>query len=150
MRSLPLYRALRADKLRIAALEATLESYARGAFADEVPAQSYIAATYDEIKARAERLVERLREQIDPDARVEIIDGESEVGGGAAPTAHLKTALISLSHVKLSSNEIEKALRNSKLPVIGRIVEDRVLLDLRTVTESEEPQIESAILAATS
>jgi L-seryl-tRNA(Ser) seleniumtransferase len=149
MRSLPLYRALRADKLRIAALEATLESYARSAFADEVPAQSYIAATYDEIKVRAERLVARLRDQIDPDTFVELIDGESEIGGGAAPTAHLKTALISLSHGKLSANQIEKALRNSTPPVIGRIVEDRVLLDLRTVTESEELQIGNAILAAT-
>ena len=148
LRSLPLYRALRADKLRLAALEATLESYARNAYAREVPAQLFIGASYDEIKVRAERFVERLRKRIDPTA-VELIDGESAVGGGAAPIARLKTRLISLRHPKLSSNEIENSLRDATCPVITRIVADRVLLDLRTVLASEELELESAILNLT-
>jgi L-seryl-tRNA(Ser) seleniumtransferase len=147
MRSQPLYRALRADKLRIAALEATLDSYARGVSADEVPAQCLIATSVAEIRARAERLVERLRGQIDPLIQVELVDGESAVGGGAAPTARLSTALIAVTHGNLTSNQIETALRQSTPAVIARITDDRVLLDLRTVAEAEEIDVEQAILA---
>src|SRR5713226_5367532 len=147
MRSHPLYRALRADKLQIAALEATLDAYARGVSADEVPAQRFIAASAAEIKARADRFVERLRRRIDSGIQLEVIEGESAVGGGAAPTAHLRTVLISLTHANLTSNQLETALRRSTPPVIARIDEDRVLIDLRTVTEGEELELEQALLA---
>ena len=147
MRSHPLYRALRADKLRIAALEATLDAYARGASAVEVPAQRFIAMSSTEIKARAEQFVERLRRRISSGIQLELIEGESAVGGGAAPTAHLRTGLISLTHGILTANQLEAALRRSTPPVIARIVEDRVLVDLRTVTEPEESEVEQAILA---
>ncbi len=147
MRSQPLYRALRADKLRLAALEAILDSYARGVSADEVPAQRFIATSVAEIRARAERLVERLRSRIDPLIQVKVIEGESAVGGGAAPTASLPTALIAVTHGNLTSNQVETALRYSTPPVIARITDDRVLLDLRTVTEAEESEIEQAILS---
>ena len=147
MRRHPLYRALRADKLRIAALEATLDAYVRGASAVEVPAQHYIAMSSAEIKARAEQFVERLRRRINSAIQLDVIEGESAVGGGAAPTAHLRTVLISLTHGKLTANHLEAALRRSTPPVIARIVEDRVLIDLRTVAEGEEPEVEEAILA---
>jgi L-seryl-tRNA(Ser) seleniumtransferase len=147
MRSHPLYRALRADKLRLAALEATLDAYARGASGDEVPAQSFIALSSAEIKARAGQFVERLNRRIDSGIQLDVIEGESAVGGGAAPTAHLRTALISLTHGDLTANQLEAALRRSTPPVIARIVEDRVLVDLRTVTEAEESEVEQAILA---
>jgi L-seryl-tRNA(Ser) seleniumtransferase len=147
MRSHPLYRALRADKLRIAALEATLDAYARSASAVEVPAQRFIAMSPAEIKARAEQFVERLRRRIQSGIQLEVIEGESAVGGGAAPTAHLRTVLISLTHEKLTANQLEVGLRRSRPPVIARIVEDRVLMDLRTVAEAEEPEVEQAILA---
>ncbi|HVS81971.1 MAG TPA: L-seryl-tRNA(Sec) selenium transferase [Pyrinomonadaceae bacterium] len=147
MRSHPLYRALRADKLRIAALEATLDAYARGVSADEVPAQRLIATSAAEIKARADRFVERLRRRIDSGIQLEVIEGESAVGGGAAPTANLRTVLISVTHGNLTSNQVEAALRHSTPPVIARIVEDRVLVDLRTVAEAEESEVEQAILA---
>lgn len=147
MRSHPLYRALRADKLRIAALEATLDAYARGVSAVEVPSQHLIAASAAEIKVRAEQFVERLRRRIDSGIQLEMIDGESAVGGGAAPTAHLRTVLISLTHGNLTANQVEAVLRRSTPPVIARIGEDRVLMDLRTVTEAEESEVEQAILA---
>lgn len=147
MRSHPLYRALRADKLRIAALEATLDAYARGASVIEVPAQRFIAMSSAEIKARAEQFVERLRRRINSGLQLEVIEGESAVGGGAAPTAHLRTVLISLTHRTLTANQLEAALRRSTPPVIARIVEDRVLVDLRTVGEAEESEVEQAILA---
>jgi len=146
MRSHPLYRALRADKLRIAALEATLDAYARGVSAEEVPAQRFIAMSSAEVKARAEQFVERLR-RIASGIQLEVIEGESAVGGGSAPTAHLRTVLVSMTHGRLTANQLEAALRRSTPPVIARIVEDRVLVDLRTVTEGEEFEIEQALLA---
>jgi L-seryl-tRNA(Ser) seleniumtransferase len=150
MRSHPLYRALRADKLRIAALEATLDAYARGVSADEVPAQRFIAMSSTEIKARAEQFVDRLRRRIDSGIQLEVIEGESAVGGGSAPTSHLRTVLISLTHGSLTANQVEAALRRSTPPVIARIVEDCVLVDLRTVLEAEEPEVEQAIFALAS
>src|SRR5713101_4717349 len=147
MRSHPLYRALRADKLRIAALEATLDAYARGVSAVEVPAQRFIAVSPAEIKARAQQFVERLRHRIESGIQIELTEGESAVGGGAAPTAHLWTVLISLTHGNLTANQLETALRRSTPPLIARIDDDRVLIDLRTVTEGEELEIEQALLA---
>ena len=147
MRSHPLYRALRADKLRIAALEATLDAYARGVSADDIPAQRFIAMSSAEVKTRAEQFVERLRRRIASGIQLDVIEGESAVGGGAAPTAHLRTVLISLTHGNLTANQLETALRRSTPPVIARIDEDRVLIDLRTVTEGEELELEQALLA---
>ncbi len=147
MRSHPLYRALRADKLRIAALEATLDAYARGVSAADIPAQRFIAISSAEVKMRAEQFVERLRRRIASGIQLDVIEGESAVGGGAAPTAHLRTVLISLTHENLTANQLETAIRRSTPPVIARIDEDRVLIDLRTVTEGEELELEQALLA---
>lgn len=148
LRNHPLYRALRADKLRIAALEATLEAYVRDGSPDEVPAFRSLAMTTDEIRERAEGLISRLRESKMPETlRLETVEGESAAGGGAGPTSRLPTVLISLTHDQLSANQIESALRLSDPPVVARIVDDRVLLDLRTVADSEESEVERAVLS---
>jgi len=147
MRRHPVYRALRADKLRIAALEATLDAYARGASALEVPTQRFVAMSSAEIRARTERFIERLRHRINSRIQLDVIEGESAVGGGAAPTAQLRTMLISVTHANQTANQLEAALRRSTPPVITRIAGDRVLMDLRTVTEAEESEVEQAILA---
>ena len=147
MRSHPLYRALRSDKLRIAALEATLDAYARGASASEVPAHRFIALSASEIKERSEGMIERLRSKLSVSVELDTISGESAAGGGSGPTSHLPTVLISIVHQTLTPNQIEAALRRSAPPVIARIVEDRVLLDLRTVAENEEPDLERAVLS---
>ena len=148
MRSHPLYRALRADKLRIAALEATLEAYARDTSGDEVPAHRSLALSTNEISERAEGIISRLREsKVSKSVRLETVAGESAAGGGSGPTSRLPTVLISLTHIQLTANQIESALRLSDPPVIARIVDDRVLLDLRTVAESEESEVERAILS---
>jgi L-seryl-tRNA(Ser) seleniumtransferase len=147
MRSHPLYRALRADKLRLAALEATLDSYARDASATEVPAHRFIALSANEIKKRADKIVRRLRNKIPEAVELDTIAGESAAGGGAGPTSRLPTTLISIVHTGLTPNQIEAALRRTTPPVIARIVADRVLLDLRAVSESEEADIERAILS---
>jgi len=147
MRSHPLYRAVRADKLRIAALEATLDPYSRGASASEVPAHRFIALSAVAIKERAENMIERLRSRMSDAVELDTINGESAAGGGAGPTSRLPTVLISIARKGLTPNQIEASLRRATPPVISRIVDDRVLLDLRSVAESEEFDIERAILA---
>ena len=147
MRSHPLYRAVRADKLRIAALEATLDAYARGASESEVPAHRFIALSADEIKKRAVKMIKRLRGRTPEAVELNTVAGESAAGGGSGPTSHLPTLLISIAHRRLSPNQIEATLRRAEPPVIARIVDDRVLLDLRTVAESEESDLERAILS---
>ena len=148
MRSHPLYRALRADKLRLAALEATLETYARDASANELPTHRAIACTASEIKERANDLISRFHQgNNNAGFTLETVDGDSASGGGSAPTSRLPTLLISLTHNTLTPNQIEMALRRSSPPIIARIVDDRVLLDLRTVAESEEPELERALLS---
>ena len=146
LRKHPLYRALRVDKLAYAALEATLEAYRRGAAID-VPVQKMLSMTIDDISRRVDNFVRRLKKQTakSADLRSEIVDGESAIGGGAAPTAHLATKLIALTHGKLSAPRLELALRQAEPPVISRILEDKVLIDLRTVAESEESELLAAM-----
>jgi L-seryl-tRNA(Ser) seleniumtransferase len=147
MRSHPLYRALRADKLRIAALEATLDAYARGVSGNEVPAHRFIALSAGELKERAENLIKRLRNRLPDSVKLDTVAGESAAGGGSGPTSRLPTTLISIVHQTLSPNQIEVTLRRAEPPLISRIVDDRVLLDLRTVAESEESDLEHAVLS---
>jgi L-seryl-tRNA(Ser) seleniumtransferase len=147
MRSHPLYRALRADKLRLAGLEATLDAYARDTSTTEVPAHRFIALSEAEIKVRAEEMVTRLRPGMSEAIELDTIAGDSAAGGGSGPTSRLPTVLISIAHRDLTANQIEASLRRAAVPVIARIFDDRVVLDLRTVSESEEPELEQAILS---
>jgi L-seryl-tRNA(Ser) seleniumtransferase len=148
LRRAPLYRALRADKLALAALEATLDAHRRGASTEAVPVLRMIAMTYEEIERRASAFLSRWGERHHPrNLQLEIIEGQSAIGGGAAPTTHPPTALIALTHAKLSPARLEQALRLSEPPVIARIYEGKVLLDLRTVAEDEEADL-LAVLAA--
>lgn len=150
MRKHSLYRALRADKFRLAALEATLDAYARAAHATEVPTHRMVAMSFAELETRAKSLVDQLQQTATTSLHAEIVEGESAIGGGAAPTSRLRTPLISITHPSLSPDEIEGRLRQSRPPVIARIEHDRVLLDLRTVGTDDEPGLLSAVTAVTS
>ncbi len=145
IRKHPLFRALRADKMRLAALEATLESYRRGAAQTEIPVLQMLALTVEEIRARAEDFLTRGR--VSGGLRAEIIAGNSAVGGGAAPLMQPPTALISLTHRTLTAGELEAALRARTPPVIARVAENRVLLDLRTVAVTQETELLAALAA---
>jgi L-seryl-tRNA(Ser) seleniumtransferase len=150
LRRHPLYRALRADKLALAALEATLDAYRRGAHAGEVPALRMLAATREEIEHRAAAFIERLRERPNSGSlKFDIVEGASAVGGGSAPTTHPPTALLAVTHDALSASALEEALRARRPPVVARISGDRVVLDLRTVAEGEEPELLEALLSVT-
>ena len=148
LRRAPLYRALRADKLALSALEATLDAHRRGVATEEVPALRMITMTYEEIERRARSLLSRWQERrYSQHLRLEITDGQSAIGGGAAPTSHPRTALIALTHETLSPDALEQALRLSTPPVIARIAEGKVLLDLRTVAEDEEDDLLALLFA---
>jgi len=141
-----LYRALRADKLALAALAATLDSHARGATFTEVPAMRMLAASRADIEKRARAFLRRARTRLGADAfGFQIIAGESAIGGGSAPTTHPPTALIAVTHAHLSAAALEARLRQASPPVIARILDERVVLDFRTVAGEEESDLLDAL-----
>jgi L-seryl-tRNA(Ser) seleniumtransferase len=140
-----LYRALRVDKLSLAALEATLDAHRRGAF-DEIPALQMLALSQAAIEDRARRFIELLAEAGgSAGLTATMIAGESAIGGGSGPNVHPQTTLVALSHAKLKPDEIEHKLRSGSPPVITRIADNLVLLDLRTVDPREEPELLAAL-----
>jgi L-seryl-tRNA(Ser) seleniumtransferase len=147
LRKHPLYRALRVDKLAYAALEATVEAYRRDQAASEVPVQRMLSITAVQIAERTLCFMGNLAKRVGKrsDLKFEISEGESAVGGGAAPSAHLATKLIALSHQTINAPRLELALRQADPPVIARIVNDRVVIDLRTVAETEEAELLAVI-----
>lgn len=143
LRKHPLYRALRVDKMVYAALEATLEIYRRETFLAEIPVLRMLSLTDTEMKKRTQDFSEKLRERLNDKTNLnfDLIGGNSVVGGGSAPTIQPETTLLALSHNKFSGNELEQTLRFSQPPIIVRILENKVLLDLRTVFEDEENEL---------
>jgi len=137
----PLFRALRVDKLTIAALEATLGAYLRAAW-DEIPAMRMIRATPAELKLRAENFLRELRPELPLDeVEMEIADGVSLAGGGSTPSQSLPTKLIRIASVRYSATKLEQRLRRAPAgtSVIARVEDDRLILDLRTVFPEQEP-----------
>ncbi len=143
LRHHPLYRALRVDKITYAVLEATLEIHRRGNALNKIPTLKMLSMSKEQIATRVTQFVEKLSDKLGEksDLKFEIIDGDSATGGGAAPDAKLETKLIALTHKTLSAVRIEHALRFAATPVITRIVDDRVLIDLRTVSETDESEL---------
>lgn len=145
LRKHPLYRVLRADKLAYASLEATLEVYRRETASDEIPVLKMLAMTKEQIGKRAGLFIERLGENAN--LYTKLIDGKSVIGGGAAPAVQPETVLITLEISGLSADELEQKLRVSEPPVIARIENDLVVLDLRTVNQKEEEELVTLIAA---
>ncbi|HEY6120961.1 MAG TPA: L-seryl-tRNA(Sec) selenium transferase, partial [Pyrinomonadaceae bacterium] len=147
LRGHSLYRALRADKLCLAALEATLESHLNGQSFAEIPALRMLTSSRDAIQQRAEKLLSQLSQNAPAGLpfRAEIGDGESAIGGGCGPNVQPPTTLITLEHENLSADSIEKRLRSHFIPIITRVANGKVLIDLRTVAISDEDEIISAL-----
>jgi L-seryl-tRNA(Ser) seleniumtransferase len=135
VRKHPLMRALRVDKLTYAALEATLVEHLAGRAADSVPVIRMATMPVEAIAVRAEILAARLREY---GWRAEVIDGVSTIGGGSAAGSELPTRLVALSINGLSADALESRLRALEPPVVARIQDDRVVLDLRTISPSDD------------
>ena len=135
LRTHPLMRALRVDKITLAMLEATLSEYAAGRAHTAVPVQRMLHLSPEEVEARAAALAETLAGF---GWRVAMVSGTSAVGGGSAPGAALPTVLLSIARDGESADTTERWLRSLDPPVIARIEHDRVLLDLRTVLPDQD------------
>ena len=146
----PLFRALRVDKLTIAALEATLGAYLRGAV-DEIPALRMIRMSAQELKRRAENFLRELTPELPlGEVELEIVDGASLAGGGSTPTQSLPSKIIRIASARYSASQLEQRLRRAPagISVIARVEEDRLVLDLRTVFAEQEPLLLKTLAAA--
>jgi len=141
MRSNSLFRALRVDKLTYASLEATLLAYVKRDY-EAIPTLKMMTLSKEEIGRRAEMLI---RSVSTTRIRLELINGDSVIGGGAAPSSVLPTRLLAMTHVDLSADELSARLRGSDPPIIARVEEGRVLVDLRTVFPAEDSLIAAAL-----
>ncbi|MGE5647353.1 MAG: L-seryl-tRNA(Sec) selenium transferase [Acidobacteriota bacterium] len=140
LRRNPMYRALRLDKLVLQALETTLRAAVLECW-DDIPALRMIRAGADEIRARAARLLEQLEGM-----RAELVEGESVAGGGSTPGQSIATCLIALAPDDVTA--FERRLRVGTPPVIARIENERLLVDLRTVFPEEEGDLAAALWKA--
>ena len=146
----PLFRALRVDKLTITALEVTLAAYQRGAL-DEVPALAMIRVTLKEMETRSRNFIRELTPSLSmSELDLEIADGESLAGGGSTPAQWLPTKVIRIKSRRYSASQMEQRLRRgpSATPVIARLEDDRLVIDLRTVFAEQEAALAEALAAA--
>ncbi|OOG27729.1 L-seryl-tRNA(Sec) selenium transferase [Thioalkalivibrio denitrificans] len=132
----PVRRALRCDKLRLAALEATLRAYLDPrSLSAALPAYRILGRSRETVERIARRMMPFIAEWAGDVARVEIVTGESQVGSGAQPCAGLPTALVALTPRDADAGALAHALRRLTPPVIGRVHKGRVLLDMRALLE---------------
>ncbi|MEQ2398779.1 L-seryl-tRNA(Sec) selenium transferase [Merdimmobilis hominis] len=137
MKKHPLTRALRVDKMTLAALEATLRLYLdpRDAM-EEIPTLKILAVTLEQLEAKANRLRDAIAAKTSGCA-LSVIEELGQVGGGSVPTQMLKSRVVAIVPSAISVMELEKRLRACPVPVIGRINKDQYLLDVRTIEESD-------------
>ncbi|PYX13109.1 MAG: L-seryl-tRNA(Sec) selenium transferase [Acidobacteria bacterium] len=141
MRANSLFRALRVDKLTYAALEATLLAYVKHDH-DAIPVLRMMRLSKDEIGKRAKTIAEKIRR---PGLSVRVMAGESVIGGGAAPSAVLPTTLLAITSKTRSADELAARLRASAPPIIARVEDAQVLLDLRTVFPEQDETVAVAL-----
>jgi len=134
----PLMRTYRVEKLIYGALEATLGSYRFGRAAAEIPVVQMIAMTQEELNGRARSFARKLRAGLSEEVHIDVSRGDSVVGGGSCPGCHLPTTLVTLESSRIRPNVIESRLRSQDPPIIVRVEEDKLLVDLRTVFPSQE------------
>lgn len=144
----PLTRALRVDKLTLAALEATLRLYRDEDTAIQaIPTLRMIATDLKTLEDRARGLVEALRANMAESIGVEIMDGYSMVGGGALPVQNLPTKLVAMSSKEMSAARLEVRFRGYVTPIIGRVEQELFLLDVRTLQPGDEEIITAAAIS---
>ena len=135
----PIARAVRADKLTLAAMEATLWAHARG-MRDHIPAWSMLQATAEEIRARANSVSEGI-------SGVSVIDGASVTGGGSLPGRSVETALIAVHSDK--PQVLATRLREKEPPIVARVERGMLVLDLRTVAPADDAAVRAALVSVT-
>jgi L-seryl-tRNA(Ser) seleniumtransferase len=143
----PLNRALRIDKFTIAALEATLYAYEAGNALETIPALRMLTEPLPAIRRRARGLLRRLGAETRRALGAQVIETRSQVGGGALPTVELPTAALALGTPAHPARGLDEALRSGKPPVLGRLVDDRLLLDCRTILVAEVPALARRLMS---
>jgi L-seryl-tRNA(Ser) seleniumtransferase len=143
IRGNPLFRALRVDKMFHAALEATLLAYLCQDY-DSIPILRIMRVSEDELQQRAEQIVRQARVGA-PNLEVEVVESRAPLGGGSAPGTTLPSRAIAVKPSSLSANAMLERLRRSETPIIGRVENDCVLLDLRTVEPEEDIRLVAAL-----
>jgi L-seryl-tRNA(Ser) seleniumtransferase len=143
----PLTRALRIDKLTLAALESTLKLYRDEEKAARlIPTLRMIMLPFQEVQKRARQLADALKNMGDVRMQIQLIERSSKTGGGALPLMELPSLCVGIQMKGISPNTLEKRMRDNDPPIIGRIESDMFVMDPRTVREDELPIIETAFL----
>ena len=143
LRTHPLMRALRVDKLTYAVLEATLALWSETPSRADIPVFRMLTMSIAEIDARARELSAQLAGL--PGVRAIVIDGASTTGGGSAPDSALPTRLVTVMVDGRSASALDAALRHARTPVVARIDNDVVVIDVRTVRDDEFSEIVDAV-----
>ncbi len=146
VRKNPVNRAMRIDKLTLAALEATLELYREPEKAIEmIPTLRMIATPYDELRSRAANLMRRLKRLNLSKLKLGTREGASRVGGGALPLAVPRTRLLEVAVEGLSATRLEESLRAGETPIICRLEDGQLLMDVRTLLPGDDKLIAEAL-----
>ena len=143
----PLNRALRIDKFTIAALEATLYAYEAGTALETIPTLRMLTEPLASIRRRARRVLARVGPAAARALGAHVTESSSQVGGGALPAVELPTAVIALGTTERPAEGLDEALRTGHPPVLGRLLDDRLLLDCRTVLASDVPALAARLAA---
>jgi L-seryl-tRNA(Ser) seleniumtransferase len=142
-------RALRIDKLTLAALESTLLLYLDEKRAmNEIPTLKMLTLDLNKLKRRGKRLLKRLQGMTEKGAQLTLREDVSQVGGGALPLQNLPTIILAIKPVNFSVNSLEENLRRGEPPIITRISKDELILDMRTVFDEEIPLLAGGIKKA--
>jgi L-seryl-tRNA(Ser) seleniumtransferase len=143
-----LNRALRIDKMTLAALEATLKLYLDESMAmEKIPVMKMLSLTEKDLEKRALKLKDKLTEAALTSINVEVAKMDGQVGGGALPLDKTKSCGLAIKPVNISINEYERKLRELELPLVAMIENDKLLIDLRTIDTNEEDELIEAILS---
>lgn len=142
----PLLRALRVDKMTLAGLEATLQAYLKPEQAmKDIPLLQMLGQSEENLARKAQTLADDIR-ALDKGYQVNIIEGQSQVGGGAFPEARLATHLVEISHPDYSESTLEQKLRQAEFPIIARTSDGKVQFDVRTLLEADSGKICQALV----
>lgn len=146
LRKHPLMRAVRMDKLTLAALEATLRLYRdhRQALSD-IPTLRMLTLTAAQLQERGKKLLRSLRRVLPPRVRLSLVPGCSQAGGGALPLLELPTFLVAVDLEGVSAQKLEERLRKGNPPLLGRVWKDRFVFDLRTILDHDLPLLHVAL-----
>ncbi len=142
IRKNPLMRALRVDKLTIAALAATLQTYLnQDTIENHLPMLQRYTRTIDELQNTAQQLGDKLMNIFQNNMSIDVRETQSEIGSGSLPVETLPSIAVALTPITISVSKLSELFRQGKVPIIGRIENDQLMFDLRTLYESEQQDL---------